>query len=134
MPQPRKLDPAMLLFWDAQGATSVEMQRRLAARGTTASVDLIRLRLREARRNARGEPPAPKPVRHSSATNRRQGQLDEAINLVNALRDDLQATLDGWGGSFAGSDRSERFTAAVESLEAAAEALEAVDVSWSQYG
>ena len=130
MPQPRKLDPTMLLFWDVRGVTTVGMQKLLAAQGTTASVDLIRLRLREARRNVSGEPPAPKPVRHSSATARRQGQLDEAINLVNALRDDLQATLDGWGGSFAGSDRSERFTAAVESLESAVEALEAVDVSW----
>ena len=61
MPQPRKLDPATLLFWDAQRVTTVEMQRRLAAQGTTASVDLIRLRLREARRNAQGETPAPKP-------------------------------------------------------------------------
>ena len=58
------------------------------------------------------------------------GPVGRGINLVNALRDDLQATLDGWGGSFAGSDRSERFTAAVESLEAAVESLEAVDVSW----
>ena len=130
MPQPRKLDPTTLLFWDAQRVTTVEMQRRLAAQGTAASVDLIRLRLREARRNAQGKPPAPKPVRKAPATHRRQGQLDEAIALVSALRDDLQGVLDGWGDSFASSDRYERFQAAVESLESAAEALESVDVSW----
>ena len=130
MPQPRKLDETMLLFWDAQGVTTVEMQRRLAESGTTASVDLIRLRLREARRNAQGEPPAPKPQRKSSATNRRQTQLAEALALVTALRDDLQSSLDGWSSIFAGSERYERFQAAVESLESAAGALEAVDVSW----
>ena len=75
MPQPRKLDPTTLLSWNAQGMTTVEMQKRLAAQGTTASVDLIRLRLREARRNAQGKPPAPKPQRKDSATHRRQGQL-----------------------------------------------------------
>ena len=84
----------------------------------------------EARRAARGDPPAPRPQRKSSATNRRQGQLAEAVNLVTALRDDLQGVLDGWAGSFTSSDRSERFQAAVESLESAAEALESVDVSW----
>ena len=54
----------------------------------------------------------------------------EARKLVTALRDDPQGVLDGWDSSFAGSDRSERFQAAVESLESAAEALESVDVSW----
>ena len=130
MPQPRKLDPTTLLFWNAQGMTTVEMQRRLATQGTTASVDLIRLRLREARRNAQGEPRAPKPQRKDSATHRRQGQLAEAVNLVTALRDDLQGVLDGWGDSFAGSERYGRFQVAVESLESVVEALEAVDVSW----
>ena len=56
--------------------------------------------------------------------------MDEAVKLVTALRDDLQGVLDGWGGSFASSERYERFQAAVESLESAAEALESVDVSW----
>ena len=130
MPQLRKLDPAMLLFWDVEGATSVEMQRRLAAQGTTASVDLIRLRLREAPRNAQGKPPAPKPQRKDSATHRRQGQLDEAIALISTLQDDLQGVLDGWGDTFAVTERYERFQAAVKSLESAAEALESVDVSW----
>ena len=130
MPQPRKLDQTTLLALDAAGLTAVAMQRRLADEGTTVSIDLIRKRLSEARREARGDPPAPRPQRKSSATNRRQGQLAEAINLVTALRDDLQGVLDGWGDSFASSDRYERFQAAVESLASAAEALESVDVSW----
>ena len=91
MPQPRKLDETKLLLWDVQGLSAVDMQRRLADEGTMASLDLIRLRLREARRNAQGEPPAPQPQRKSSATNRRQGQLTEAINLITALKADLKA-------------------------------------------
>ena len=130
MPQPRKLDQPTLLALDAAGLTAVAMQHRLADEGTSVSLDLIRKRLSEARREARGDPPAPRPQRKSSATNRRQGQLAEAVKLVTALRDDLQGVLDGWGDSFAGSDRYERFQAAVESLESAAEALESVDVSW----
>ena len=130
MPQPRKLDETTLLALDAAGLTAVAMQRCLADEGTVVSLDLIRKRLSEARRAARGDPPAPRPRRKSSATNRRQGQLDEASKLVTALRDDLQGVLDGWGDSFASSYRYERFQAAVESLESAAEALESVDVSW----
>ena len=130
MPQPRKLDQTTLLALDAEGLTAVAIQQRLADEGTTVSIDLIRKRLSETRREARGDPPAPRPQRKSSATNRRQDQLDEASKLVTALRDDLQGVLDGWGDSFAGSDRYERFQAAVESLESAAEALESVDVSW----
>ena len=123
-------DPTTLLSWNAQGMTTVEMQKRLAAQGTTASVDLIRLRLREARRNAQGKPPAPKPQRKDSATHRRQGQLAEAVNLVTALRDDLQGVLDGWGDSFAGSERYGRFAVAVGELEGIAETLGDIDVSW----
>ena len=130
MPHPRKLDETTLLALDTEGLTAVAMQRRLADEGTSVSLDLIRKRLSEARRAARGDPPAPRPQRKSSATNRRQSQLDEAVKLVTALRDDLQGVLDGWGDSFAGSERYERFQAAVESLESAAEALESVDVSW----
>ena len=130
MPQPRKLDQTTLLALDAEGLTAVAMQRRLADAGTTVSIDLIRKRLSEARREAKGDPPAPRPQRKSSATNRRQGQLAEAVNLVTALRDDLQGILDGWSDNFACSERYERFQAAVESLESAAEALESVDVSW----
>ena len=131
MPQPRKLDEAMLLALDAEGLTAVAMQRRLADEGTSVSLDLIRKRLSEARRAARGDAPAPKPQRKSSATNRRQGQLAEALVLVEALKDDLQATLDGWGDSFAGSDRSERFTAAVAALEEVIDALGEISVSWN---
>ena len=130
MPQPRKLDPTMLLFWDVQGLTSVEIQKRLGDEGTMVSLDLVRLRLREARRSAQGKPPAPKPQRKSSATNRRQTQLAEALALVTALRDDLQGVLDGWGDSFAGSERYERFAVAVGELEGIAETLRDIDVSW----
>ena len=41
---------------------------------------------------AQGEPQAAQPVRKVSATNRRKGQLAEAINSVEALKDDLQAS------------------------------------------
>ena len=73
MPQPRKFDQTTLLALDAAGLTAVAMQRRLADEGTSVSLDLIRKRLSEVRREARGEPPAPKPQRKSSATARRQG-------------------------------------------------------------
>ena len=73
MPQPRKFDQTTLLALDAEGLTAVAMQRRLADEGTSVSLDLIRKRLSEVRREARGEPPAPKPQRKSSATARRQG-------------------------------------------------------------
>ena len=46
-----------------------------------------------------------------------------SLDLIAVLRDDLQGVLGGWGDSFAGSERYERFQAAVESLES-------VDVSW----
>ena len=105
MPQPRKFDQTTLLALDAAGLTAVAMQRRLADEGTVVSIDLIRLRLREARREAQGDPPVPRPQRKSSATARRQGQLDEAVKLITALRDDLHGVLDGWGDSFAGSER-----------------------------
>ena len=123
MPQPRKLDQPKLLALKAEGLTASEMQQRLANEGTSVSIDLVRKRLQEVRRASRGEPPTPKPTRKSSATVRRQGQVADALALVEALKEDLQGTLDGWGENFAG-DRYERFQAAVESLEAAAEALE----------
>ena len=77
------------------------------------------------------EPQTPKPLRKLSATARRQGQLDTAASILGELRDDLQATLDGWGDSFAGYDRSDRFGDAVSALEEVIEAVEAVDVSWN---
>ena len=81
MPLPRRLDETALLFWDAQGLTAVDMQRRLADEGTVVSIDLIRLRLREVRRNARGEPPAPRPQRKSSATNPPAGPVGRCPQL-----------------------------------------------------
>ena len=130
MPQARKLDQTTLLFWDAQGIRPLQMQSLLAEQGTVASVDLIRLRVREARRQAAGQPAKPPPEKKSSATARRQRQLAEALALVQELQEDLAGVLDGWGVGFAGTERYERFQAAVESLESASEALEAVDVSW----
>ena len=130
MPQTRKLDQATLTMWDAQGLTAVEMHRQLEAQGIAVSIDLVRKRLQEVRRAARGEPPTPKPVRKASATNRRQSQLAEALALVQALKEDLESVLEGWGDSFAGSDRHERFTAAVADLEAIADSLDEIDVSW----
>ena len=61
MPQPRKLDETTLLALDTAGLTAVAMQQRLADEGTSVSLDLIRNRLSEARRAARGDPPAPRP-------------------------------------------------------------------------
>ena len=130
MPQPRKLNPTALLFWDTQGVTAVDMQRRLAESGTTASVDLIRLRLREARRNAQGEPPAPKPQRKSSATNRRQTQLAEAVKLLSDLQADLEGVVAGWGEGFAETDRYQRFDEAAQALQEIVLLLEDLNIGW----
>ena len=130
MPQLRKLDPAMLLFWDVEGATSVEMQRRLADEGTVVSIDLICLRLREARRNAQGEPPAPRPQRKSSATARRQGQLAEAVKLLSDLQADLDGVVAGWGEGFAETVRYQRFDEAAQALQDIVVLLEDLDIGW----
>ena len=129
----RKLDPARLLAWSAQGLTAEGIQRALEAEGTTAGLDLIRLRLREAKREANGSAPAtptPKAPRRSSSTARRTGQLTQAGELLESLREDLQSVLDGWGDSFAESDRSQRFQAAVEALDSITADLAGLDVSW----
>ena len=55
MPASRKLDPAKLLSWSRQGLTAEQMKERLKSQsGITASLDLVRLRLREARQEADG--------------------------------------------------------------------------------
>ena len=56
--------------------------------------------------------------------------MTEAINLITALKADLEGVLDGWGDSFAGSERYERFAVAVGELEGIAETLGDIDVSW----
>ena len=56
--------------------------------------------------------------------------MADALNLVTALQEDLQGVLDGWGDSFAGSDRYARFQAAVGELEGVAEIMGGIDVSW----
>jgi hypothetical protein len=130
MPQPRKLDPTALLFWDTQGVTAVDMQRRLADEGTNASIDLIRLRLREARREAQGKPPAPRPQRKSSATHRRQRQLAEAVKMLSDLQADLEGVVTGWGEGFAETGRYKRFDEASQALQDIVVLLEDLDVSW----
>ena len=47
-----------------------------------------------------------------------------------ALKEDLEGVLDGWGDAFGGSDRHERFTTAVEELSGIADSLDGIDVSW----
>ena len=130
MPQPRKLNPTRLLLWDTQGVTAVDMQRRLADAGTNASIDLIRLRLREARREAQGEPAAPRPQRKSSATNRRQRQLAEAVKLLSDLQADLEGVVAGWGEDFAETDRYKRFDEAAQALQEIVVLLEDLNIGW----
>ena len=130
MPKTRKIDQATLLGLKAEGLTATEIQNHLAVDGVAVSLDLIRKRLSEARRETLGQPASPPQQRKSSATARRQGQLAEVVNLVEALKSDIQGVLDGWANSFAGSERYQRFEAALEALEAASDALEDVDVSW----
>ena len=45
-----------LLAWDSQGMTTAEMQTRLAGEGKAVSIELVRLRLREARQETQGRP------------------------------------------------------------------------------
>ena len=117
MPQLRKLDQTTLLALDAEGLTAVAMQRRLADEGTSVSLDLIRKRLSEARREAQGEPAAPRPQRKSSATARRQGQLAEAVKLLSDLQADLEGVVSGWGEDFVETDRYKRFDEAAQALQ-----------------
>ena len=119
-----------LMMWDAQGVKPLEMQTRLADQGTVVSIDLIRLRVREARQQVAGKPAKPPPPKKSSATARRQRQLAEALALVQELQEDLAGVLDGWGTAFEGTDRYERFTASVEALDGIASLIEEVDVAW----
>ena len=130
MPKTRKLDQETLLVLKAEGLTAAEIQDRLANTGITVGIDLVRKRLSELRRETLGQPTAPPKERKSSATARRKAQLSEAVNLVEVLKSDIRGVLDGWADSFAESERYRRFEAAAEALETAAEALEAVDVSW----
>ena len=128
----RKLDPARLLELAAQGLTAEGIRAALEADGITAGVDLVRVRLREARKEANGITPVPQvpQVRRDSATARRKGQLDRATELLESLREDLQGVLDGWGDAFSESDRAQRFQAAVAILESVTAELADVDVRW----
>ena len=126
----RKLTQKTLLELKAEGLTAAEIQQRLAADGVTVSLDLVRKRLSEARRETLGQPASPPRQQKTSATARRQGQLAEAMTLIEVLKADLRGVLDGWADSFAESDRYQRFETAAEALESIREELETVDVSW----
>ena len=131
MARTRKLDTATLMRLRDEGLTAVDIQQRLTQDGITVGIDLIRKRLSEARREALGQPASPpQQQRKGSATARRKGQMEEAISLLHALHADLSGVLGGWETSFAGSERYQRFEVAAEALEAAAESLEGLDVSW----
>ena len=85
---------------------------------------------REARRNAQGEPPAPKPQRKDSATHRRQGQLTEAVKLLSDLQADLGGVVAGWGEGFAETGRYQRFDEASQALEEIVVLLEDLNIGW----
>ena len=85
MPASRKLDPAKLLSWSRQGLTAEQMKERLKSQfGITASLDLVRLRLREARQEADGREPAPR-KRAASKT----ADLADAVQSAIAIAENL---------------------------------------------
>ena len=105
------------------------MRQRLAEDGKQVSIELVRLRLREAHRASAGDPPKPKAERKSSATARRQ--VASSVDVLEELRDDLQNLIDSWGASFAGTDRYQRFSDAVAVIEDAVAGLGDLDLSWN---
>ena len=107
------------------------MRQRLAEDGKHVSIELVRLRLREAHRASAGDTLKPKAVRKSSATARRQQQVASSVDVLEALRDDLQNLVDSWGDSFAGTDRYQRFSDAVAVIEDAVAGLGDLDLSWN---
>ena len=116
MARARTIDPQELLSWDGEGVTTAEMQVKLAERGQQVSIELVRLRLREARRGAAGSPPAQPKIRKDSATAQRLRLLAEAVERVEKLRDGLDAAVAGWGDLFAGTERFQRWSGASETL------------------
>ena len=109
MPAKRTIDPVDLLQWEGDGLNTEEMRQRLAEDGKPVSIELVRLRLREAHQASAGGPPKPKAERKASATARRLQQVASSVDVLEELRDDLQNLLDSWGESFAGTDRYQRF-------------------------
>ena len=134
MQRPRMIESKDLLDWEAEGLTTAEMQTRLADEGKTVSIELVRLRLREARQVALGDlyqpPPTPTPPRKDSATASRLRRLAEAVRMLEELREGVDAATSSWEDHFAGTARYERFVEASESLGAALEALEGIDFSY----
>ena len=82
-------------------------------------------------RASAGDPPKPKAERKSSATARRQQQVASSVDVLEELRDDLQNLVESWGDSFAGTDRYQRFSAAVAVIEEAVAGLGDLDLSWN---
>ena len=131
MPAARTIDPVDLLQWERDGLNTDEMRQRLAVLSKPVSIELVRLRLREAHRASAGDPPKPKPERKSSATARRQRQVAAAVDVLEELRDDLQNLVESWGDTFAGTDRYQRFSDAVAVIEEAVAGLGDIDLSWN---
>ena len=84
MQRPRMVESKDLLDWEAEGLTTAEMQTRLADEGKTVSIELVRLRLREARQEA--------PGRTAHTAEGEEGQCDGPAG-----------TLAGGGGGAAGT-------------------------------
>ena len=131
MPAKRTIDPVDLLQWERDGLNTEEMRQRLAEDGKPVSIELVRLRLREAHQASAGAPPKPKAERKASATARRQQQVASAVDVLEELRDDLQNLIDSWGDTFAGTDRYQRFSDAVAVIEEAVASLGDLDLSWN---
>ena len=123
MQRPRMVESKDLLDWEAEGLTTAEMQTRLADEGKTVSIELVRLRLREARQEAEGEPPTPPKARKDSATAQREPLLAEAVERLELLRDGLDAAVEGWGANFSQTARYETYMEASENLEMALDYL-----------
>ena len=130
MARARAINPQELLSWDGQQVSTAEMQVKLADAGHAVSIELVRLRLREARRGAAGIPPAAPKVRKDSASAARLRLAADAVAKLEELRDGLDAAVDSWGDAFSSTERFERWSAASETLGAVLDNLAAVDVRW----
>ena len=130
MARARAINPQDLLSWDGEGVSTAGMQVKLAERGQQVSIELVRLRLREARRGAAGTPPAAPKVRKDSATAARLRLLAEATEKLEQLRDGLDAAVDSWEEAFSTTERFQRWTDAVQTLDAVLDDLAGLDVTW----
>ena len=130
MAKERAIDPQDLLSWDGEGVSTADMRTKLAEGGQQVSIELVRLRLREARRGSAGSPPAAPKVRKDSATAARLRLLAEATEKLEQLRDGLDAAVDAWGDTFSTTERFQRWSDAAETLGEVLNELTELDVSW----